>query len=172
MTANAVGGFLLAALCLTGMIVWWPGVGGWRRALSIRAKAGWRRLVFDLHGVVGFWTFAVLLMWGVTGGYFVFPQPFRAAITVFTPINAPSLVSVTADGVQGTAGPTPLPRRRPVTLGAKILRGFSNAHYGNFGGWVVKLLWVILGLAPVVLLSTALVMWYGRVLGPAMRRFF
>jgi uncharacterized iron-regulated membrane protein len=57
-------------------------------------------------------------------------------------------------------------------LGAKILRGFSNAHYGNFGGWVVKLLWVILGLAPVVLLSTALVMWYGRVLGPAMRRFF
>jgi uncharacterized iron-regulated membrane protein len=172
MTANAVGGFLLAALCLTGMIVWWPGVGSWRRALAIHARAGWRRLVFDLHGVVGFWTFAVLLMWGLTGGYFVFPQPFRAAITVFTPINAPSLVSVTAQGVQGTTGPGPLPRRRPVTLGAKILRGFSNAHYGNFGGWGVKLLWVILGFAPAVLFSTALVMWYIRVLGPAMRRFW
>ena len=31
MTANAIGGFLLAVICLTGMIVWWPGLGGWRR---------------------------------------------------------------------------------------------------------------------------------------------
>ena len=38
MTANAVGGFLIAALCLTGMIVWWPGLGSWRRALTIGCK--------------------------------------------------------------------------------------------------------------------------------------
>jgi uncharacterized iron-regulated membrane protein len=155
MTANAIGGFLTAALCLTGIIVWWPGLGTWRRALTIYANAGWKRFVFDLHNALGFWTFAVLLMWGLTGGYFVFPQPFRAAITLFTPIDAP----------RG------FPRRRPLTtLGARILRGFSLAHYGNFGGWGVKILWVILGLAPAVLFSTALVMWYSRVLAPAMRR--
>jgi uncharacterized iron-regulated membrane protein len=170
MTANAIGGFLIAALCLTGMIVWWPGVGSWRRALTIHAKVGWKRLVFDLHSAVGFWTFAVLLMWGVTGGYFVFPQPFRAAITFFTPIDAPRLLTATPDRLPSTTAPRPFPRRRPLTLGAKILRGFSFAHYGNFGGWGVKMLWVILGLAPAVLFSTALVMWWSRVVAPAMRR--
>jgi uncharacterized iron-regulated membrane protein len=173
MTANAIGGFLIAALCLTGLIVWWPGVGSWRRALTIYLNAGWKRFVFDLHGAVGFWTFAILLMWGLTGGYFVFPQPFRAAITVFTPIDAPPALRPAAPSPvssPNTAAPGPLRRRRPLTLGAKILRGFSNAHYGTFGGWGVKLLWVILGLAPAALFCTALLMWYSRVLAPAMRR--
>jgi uncharacterized iron-regulated membrane protein len=177
MTANAIGGFLLAALCLTGIVVWWPGIGSWRRALAIHANAGWRRFVLDLHSVVGFWTFAILLMWGLTGGYFVFPQPFRAAITLFTPIDAPPVLQASAPGVASAtpggfqnAAPRPRPRRRPLTLGAKILRGFSLAHYGNFSGWGVKALWVILGLAPVVLFSTALLMWSSRVLAPALRR--
>jgi uncharacterized iron-regulated membrane protein len=178
MTANAIGGFLIAALCLTGTIVWWPGLGSWRRALAIHANVGWKRFVFDLHGAVGFWTFAVLLMWGLTGGYFVFPQPFRAAIGFFTPLNAPpalqpaapSPLSATLDRFESAAGPKPLPRRRPLPLGARILRGFSLAHYGNFGGWGVKILWVILGLAPALLFSTALLMWCSRVLAPAMRR--
>jgi uncharacterized iron-regulated membrane protein len=170
MTANAVGGFLIAALCITGMIVWWPGLTSWRRALAIHANAGWKRLFFDLHSVVGFWTFSVLLMWGITGGYFVFPQPFRAAIAFFTPIDSPILQRAAPVGLQSTAAPRPFPRRRPLTPGARILRGFSLAHYGNFGGWGVKLLWVILGLAPAVLFSTALLMWFSRVLAPAMRR--
>jgi len=180
MTANAIGGFLIVALCLTGIIVWWPGLGNWRRALAIDANVGWKRFVFDLHGALGFWTFAVLLMWGLTGGYFVFPQPFRAAINFFAPIDAPpvlqpaapSLLSATPNRLQSTAGPTPRPlrRRRPLTLGGRILRGFSQAHYGTFGGWGVKILWVILGLVPFVLFSTALLMWSSRVLAPAMRR--
>jgi uncharacterized iron-regulated membrane protein len=171
MTANAIGGFLIAALCLSGIIVWWPGLGSWRRALAIRANAGWKRFVFDLHSVVGFWTFAVLLMWGLTGGYFVFPQPFRAAITLFTPINPPALLQPgTPNRSPSAVVGRPFPRRRPLTLGARILRGFSNAHYGTFGGWGVKVLWVILGLAPAVLFSTAVAMWYSRVLAPALRR--
>jgi uncharacterized iron-regulated membrane protein len=179
MTANAIGGFLLAALCLTGIIVWWPGLGSWRRALTMHAGAGWRRLVVDLHTVVGFWTFAILLMWGLTGGYFVFPQPFRAAIGFFTPITAPPVIQAVASvqggatlgGFPNTGDPKPLRRRVPLTLGARILRGFSNAHYGNFGGWGVKILWVILGLAPAVLLCSAVVMWSNRVAVPALQRW-
>jgi uncharacterized iron-regulated membrane protein len=178
MTANAIGGFLTAALCLTGIVVWWRGFGNWRGALTIQANVGWKRFIFDLHGALGFWTFAVLLMWGLTGGYFVFPQPFRAAIEIFTPINPPStlqpaaprLLSATPDHGSSTVVLNPRPRRRPLTLGGRILRGFSFAHYGNFGGWGVKMLWVILGLAPTVLFSTALLMWYSRVLAPAVRR--
>jgi len=174
MTANAIGGFLIAALCLTGIVVWWPGVAGWRRALGVHANAGWKRFVFDLHGAVGFWTFAVLLMWGVTGGYFVFPQPFRATINLFTPIYAPATFPLGASAAGNTRDRAPnnpiRPRRRPLTTGARILRGFSYAHYGNFAGWSVKALWVILGLAPAVLFSTALLMWWNRVVAPAVRR--
>lgn len=176
MTANAVGGFLTAALCLSGIVIWWPGVRSWRRALAVHANAGWKRFIFDIHNTVGFWTFAILLMWGLTGGYFVFPQPFRAAISLFTPVNAPLPFTVAqpgsgaAKGGPITATSRPFPRRRVVPLGARILRGFSYAHYGNFAGWPVKALWVILGLAPAVLFSSALVMWTNRVIAPMLRR--
>ncbi len=174
MTANAIGGFLLAALCLTGIIVWLPGFVTWRRALTIHANVGWKRLVFDLHGVVGFWSFAALLMWGITGGYFVYPQPFRAAVNLFAPVTfTPAAQLAGAGPVSQSPKPAALnlPRRpRVPPLGARILRGFSYAHYGNFGGWSVKTLWVMLGLAPAVLFSTALIMWCSRVVAPGMRQ--
>jgi uncharacterized iron-regulated membrane protein len=207
MLVNAVGGFLTAGVCLTGLVIWWPGIARWRRALTVRSGVGWKRLNFDLHSAVGFWTFGVLLMWGATGGYFVFPEPFRAVINYFTPINPPPLAAQpirvtaapkvvpnaapsststapsstasslgTAASSKATAAPPPAQapfprRRRPLTLGGKILRGFSFAHYGNFAGWPVKALWVLLGLAPVVLYGSALVMWWNRVLSPALRRW-
>ena len=180
MMANAIGGFLTALVCLTGLVIWWPGVAKWRRAMVVRAGVGWKRLMFDLHSAVGFWIFALLFMWGVTGGYFVFPQPFRAAIEYFTPIYPPPLPqsaqSTRTPRMQQTPqtdpGPSPLrPRqRRPQTLGQKILRTFSYAHYGNFAGWPFKVLWVILGLVPAILFFTGAVMWWNRIVSPAKRR--
>ena len=126
MTANAVGGFLLAALCLTGIIVWWPRFGSWRSALTIRKKLGWKRFIFDLHGVLGFWTFAVLLMWGLTGGYFVFPEPFRAAISSLYPDR-----STTAPAALNTR------RSNPAGIFVRSLRQLrrlgSQAFMGNSG---------------------------------------
>lgn len=156
MTANAIGGFLTAALCASGLVVWWPSAGNWRRAMTVETRVGWKRLNFDLHGAVGFWTFAILFVWGMTGGYFVFPDPFRAVIARFTPL-AP-------------AGPQFVHGKRVFTLGGKILRGFSYAHYGNFAGWGVKTAYVILGLAPAVLFVTGVVMWWNRVVRPWVRR--
>ena len=223
MMANAIGGFLTAAICLTGLVIWWPGITRWRRALIVTRGVGWRRLNFDLHSAVGFWTFALLFMWGMTGGYFVFPQPFRAVINYFTPIDAPlaprannatppanvtgaslrvsaaspiaSQASTAAQtpaatrtsasqagtaSVTGAARPTSAPvqspapfprrRRRPLTKGGKILQWFSFLHYGNFAGWTVKWLWFLLGLTPAILFGTAAIMWWNRVLSPALRR--
>ena len=197
---NAVGGFLTAAVCVTGLVIWWPGITRWRRALIVTGGVGWKRLNFDLHSAVGFWTFLILFMWGMTGGYFVFPEPFRAVINYFTPIDAPRLPAPQGTVPQGTvrqgaapqgnplragaasapqvvAGGTPVAprgpfprRRRPLTRGGKILQWFSFLHYGNFGGWPVKALWTLLGFAPVALYVTALVMWWNRVLSPALRR--
>jgi uncharacterized iron-regulated membrane protein len=177
---NGIGGYVFTAVCLTGLLIWWPGVGRVGRALMIKPSAGWRRFNWDLHSALGFWTFALLAMWGLTGAYFVYPQPFRSAIEVFTPINPPRLAQPTAaqssgkssPGVSTTPPPVPGGRRprRPPTTGQKILRGFSNAHYGNFGGWPVKVLWMILGCTPLVLLVTALILWWRRVVKPALAR--
>lgn len=165
--ANAVGGFLVAMMCVTGMVVWWPGIANWRRSMTLRRDVGWKRFNWDLHSAIGFWTVLLILMWALTGAYFVFPDPFRAAIGFFTPVNPPRLAPAVVATVSGfRRGPRP-----PLTTGQKILRGFSYAHYGNFGGWPVKALWVILGLAPPALFVTGLLMWWNRVLAPAARRW-
>jgi uncharacterized iron-regulated membrane protein len=179
--ANGVGGFLTAVMCLTGIVLWWPGIATWRRALWIRSNVGWKRLNWDLHTATGFWLFAILLMWGVTGAYFIFPDPFRAVVNYFTPIAPPPTPQV-ARAPQPSAAQPPSPAaagsktitiirvRRPRTKGEKILRGFSAAHYGNFGGWPLKVLYVLLGLAPAILFVTGVIMWWNRVLSPAARR--
>jgi uncharacterized iron-regulated membrane protein len=172
MTVNAIGGGLTAALAITGIVIWWPGVARWRRSLTLHRGAGWKRLTWDLHSAVGFWTFALLFMWGATGFYFVFPQPFRATVDFFAPVNPPRPPQV--QGSDGGSQPFPsFPRprrRRPLTLGGKILRSFSLAHYGNFAGWRTKALWMLLGLMPVALYFSALLMWWNRVLHPALLR--
>jgi uncharacterized iron-regulated membrane protein len=170
---NAIGGFLLSALCLTGLVVWWPGIANWRRGLTIRRGVGWKRLVFDLHSAAGVWTLAFLFMWGMTGGYFVFPEPFRATVNYFAPINPPRPPQRASAGASAPAPPMPQTgrQRRPLTTGGKILRGFSEAHYGTFGGWPVKTLWFLVGLAPLLLVATSLLMWWNRVLNPALRRW-
>ena len=201
MRINAIGGFLTAAVCVTGLVIWWPGITRWRRGLIVSSGVGWKRFNFDLHSALGFWTFLILFVWGMTGGYFVFPEPFRAAINYFTPIDAPRVAArpVTPEragetkapqvapgpaaltppgsapqamaGAAPKAAPAPLPRRRrPVTKGGRILQWFSLLHYGNFAGWKVKALWTLLGFAPAILFGTAVVMWWNRVLSPALRR--
>ena len=163
--ANAIGGFLTAMLCVTGMVVWWPGIANWRRSMSLRRDVGWKRFNWDLHSAVGFWTVSLILMWGLTGAYFVFPEPFRAVVGIFTTIDPPRPAQIVY------AAPPIRRPRRPPTTGQKILRGFSTAHYGTFGGWPVKALWVILGCAPPVLFVSGVLMWWNRVLHPAARRF-
>jgi uncharacterized iron-regulated membrane protein len=170
MSWNSIGGGLTALLCLTGLVVWWPGVANWRRNLVMRRGVGWKRMNWDLHSAVGFWSFALVFMWGTTGFYFVYPQPFRAAIEIFTPINPPRLQSASQPAPSFSTGTGPRRRRRPLTLGGKILRDFSSLHYGNFGGWPLKALWVLLGFVPVALLGSALIMWWNRVLWPVIRR--
>ncbi len=164
--ANAVGGFLTAMMCLTGMVVWWPGIANWRRSVTLRRDVGWKRFNWDLHSAIGFWTVSLILMWGLTGAYFVFPEPFRAVVGIFTTIDPPLPARTVS-----VAPPARRPRRPPPTTGQKILRGFSAAHYGTFGGWPVKALWVILGFAPPVLFATGMLMWWNRLLSPAARRF-
>jgi uncharacterized iron-regulated membrane protein len=80
---NGIGGAILALLCATGIIIWWPGIQSWRRALGVNWKARWVRINYDLHSAIGFWMLLFVLMWGATGAYFIFPQAVQNAFGLF-----------------------------------------------------------------------------------------
>jgi uncharacterized iron-regulated membrane protein len=53
---------LLILLSLSGIVLWWP-----RKIITIRWNASGRRINFDLHNAIGFYSFVFLLLFGVTG---------------------------------------------------------------------------------------------------------
>jgi uncharacterized iron-regulated membrane protein len=70
---NGIGAFSLLLLCLTGAVIWWPGIKHWRRSLTVAWGASFPRLNWDLHSALGFWFFGFVVMWGLSAVYFVFP---------------------------------------------------------------------------------------------------
>jgi uncharacterized iron-regulated membrane protein len=75
-TGLLVSGWLafgLLLLTLSGLILWWPGVQRWAAALVLTSRSSWRRLNWDLHTVVGFWSSALFIVVIVTGLDFAFP---------------------------------------------------------------------------------------------------
>ena len=73
---NGAGAILLTLLCLTGAVIWWPGIANWRRSLTVNWRASFARINWDLHNVLGVWCFLFLAMWGISAIYFSFPQVF------------------------------------------------------------------------------------------------
>ena len=43
-------------------------------------------------------------------------------------------------------------------------------HFGNFGGFGIRFVWLVAGLAPGVLAVTGLILWWTRVVAPRWRR--
>jgi hypothetical protein len=97
--------------------------------------------------MIGFWTYAFSLMWGITGVYVVFPAPFQRVVALFF---IPDLLN---------------PRRSPDE---RILRWMNYLHFGEFfaSDWPLKVVWVVVGLAPAFLFVTGALMWWNRVLRP------
>jgi uncharacterized iron-regulated membrane protein len=149
--------------------------------LTINFKSNWKRINWDLHSAVGFWTFAFFFMWSFTGVYLVFPMPFDAMINRFAPLDYYRLVSapppptpamVTLVRVADEV-PVPRPRRRRVihySFGDQVIRTLFGAHFGNFAGLKTRILWAALGLAPPFLFITGALMWWNRVLSREGRR--
>lgn len=146
---NAAGAVLWTMLGISGCVVWWPGIQSWRRSLTLARNVGWKRFNWDLHSAVGFWTSLMILMWGITGIYAALPAPFRAIVDYFDP---PS------DEFLG------------LRRGDRFLRGVSRTHFGNFDGTTIRVLWCVLGIAPVILFVTGVIMWWNRVVRPASKK--
>jgi uncharacterized iron-regulated membrane protein len=86
-TINGVGAMMLLGLCLSGVIIWWPGLPHWRRGFTVDFRRSWRRIAWDLHSATGICTVAFIAMWAVTGAYFAFPAPFRKAVDMVSPLT-------------------------------------------------------------------------------------
>jgi uncharacterized iron-regulated membrane protein len=152
-TINGAGALLVVALALTGLVVWWPGIASWRRSLIVHRGTGWRRVVWDLHSVIGFWSFGFILLFGLSGVYLGNPEPFQDL----------------ADRLRPFLG----------TEGSRIvddsLYWLAYLHFGRINGIgipcggpglcdsITKFIWAAFGLAPALMFVTGVVMWWNRV---------
>lgn len=110
-TVNGIGAICLTLLCVTGAILWWPGIARWRHSLSVNWRSSFARLNWDLHNAFGFWCSMFLLSWGISGIYFAFPQPFNALVDFLQPTGASN----------------------NLEYGQVALFWLSNLHFGRFG---------------------------------------
>ncbi len=199
-TINGIAAIIFTILCITGAVVWWPGIEKWKRSLWVNPKSGWKRINWDLHSAVGFWSFALVFMWATTGIFVVWPLPVQRLVNHISPLiqYAPpeDIEEPPAAALPAIAPPTaviaqPLPAppggaprgfgfgtgkgkgRRPEprrSAGDQFIRWLYWLHFGNFAGNKVKALWVALGLLPSLLFVTGTIMWWNRVLSPSARR--
>ena len=137
---NGFGAICLTLLCLTGAIIWWPGIAHWRRSLTVNLKASFARVNWDLHNALGFWCFLFVLLWGVSGIYFAFPDRFNAVVDFFEPPSATG----------------------KLRFGDLVLLWLSNLHIGRFNG-ITETLWTVLGLVPAALSFTGSFMCCHRI---------
>jgi uncharacterized iron-regulated membrane protein len=183
---NGVASIFVTLLCVTGFIIWWPGVKSWKRSLIVDPKANWKRLNWDLHSATGFWSFSLIFMWAATGVFLVFPLPFQKMVNHFSPLiqyqlidNSQPIPQTTfaqtdGDATGGYKGKGGKGRRTPPIIrrssGDIFLRWLYYLHFGNFAGVRTKIAWVALGLIPPFLFVTGALMWWNRVLSPSARR--
>jgi uncharacterized iron-regulated membrane protein len=146
---NGAGALLLTLICLTGAIIWWPGSSRWRRSMTLRWGINWRRFTWDLHSVLGFWMFILVLLWAVSGIYFGFPDAFNDAIERFRSHGADTATSRSLDAA---------------------IYWLVQLHFGRSFGLAIKILWAVLGLVPCGLFVTGGLMWWNRVLRRAIGR--
>lgn len=220
--AVGIGGVLLFVMAIIGLVLWWPGIRSWKRALRINWRSRWTGITFDLHRTFGFWCFLLVAMWGITGAYFIFPKPVHRAIKTLSsmssleqipsdwrvgdailpvddfidraqrmyPLDTLAYVYMDVDRPHGEVQVYMSPRPsvpmelledevvfQPATgavlmntssarwtAGERLSLGLYSVHFGDFGGWLVRVLWALLGLVPVVLVITGYAMWWNRTL--------
>jgi uncharacterized iron-regulated membrane protein len=132
---NGIGAFSMVLLCLTGSVIWWPGINHWRRGLTVNWKAHFGRINWDLHSALGFWCFLFLVVWGVSGIYLCFPAFFDP------------LYNFDSEG----------------RLASQTLSWLTDLHFGRFNG-LTRALWTVVGSVPAVLSFTGFFLCCRRVI--------
>jgi uncharacterized iron-regulated membrane protein len=87
MQVNGVGAALLMVLAVSGIVLWWPGLKVWARGFRVSVGRSWRRINFDLHSVIGFWTLFIVFWWALSGVYFAWYRQVSATIAFVSPLH-------------------------------------------------------------------------------------
>jgi uncharacterized iron-regulated membrane protein len=155
---NGAGALFLVALCLTGAVIWWPGAGRWRTSLWPNWKANWRKINWSLHSMLGFWLFAFVLLFGVTGFYVSFQATLNDWIDLIEPVTPENAGERWVDS---------------------LTYWLTFLHFGRFGGRfqgcgpicnaTFKVVWAVVGIAPAIMFVTGALIWWNRVLRKARR---
>lgn len=158
---NGLGAFAVLVSAGTGLVIWWPGIARWRRSLTLRRGVGWKRLTWDLHSAIGFWSFAFTVVFAVSGLYLSFPEYFHGFADWLDP---------------------------PAAVGGDYrfvddaLAWLAYSHFGRINGigipcsgpglcdQTTKAVWALFGAAPAAMFVTGAIMWWNRVLRPWRRR--
>jgi uncharacterized iron-regulated membrane protein len=140
---NGMLSLVMTVLVATGLVVWWPGSGRWKRSLQIKRSSGWRRFNWDLHSALGFYLFLFMMMWGVSGFYLGVPEPF-------------------SNFVDSISDPDAFLGERP---GDVVLLWLTRLHFGRWRNMpVLKAVWAVIGLVPALMFVTGVIMWWNRVI--------
>jgi len=97
---NGVGAVVLLILSVSGILLWWPGLKNWRRGMRLSFRHNWRRINFDLHHAIGFWTLLLVCWWSISGIYFAWYRQVVATVSLVSPLQgmlSPVVPSVSAD---------------------------------------------------------------------------
>jgi uncharacterized iron-regulated membrane protein len=152
---NGVGAFAVLALTVTGLAIWWPGIKTWRRSLTLRRGLGWKSLNWHLHSVIGFWGLGIILVFGLSGAYLVFPDSFQDIADWLEPPTA------------ANAG---------LRIGDWVIYWLAYLHFGRINGigipcrgpgicdQTTKAIWAVFGMVPAAMFVTGAIMWWNRVL--------
>ena len=152
---NGIGALFVLLVLFTGLLMWWPGTRRWKRSLSVHRGVGWRRTVWDLHGMVGLWCFGFMLILALSGAYLCFPEQVHVLADLVEPPTAENAGRRTVDS---------------------LLYWLAFLHFGRIDGiglvcsgpglcdQTVKALWAFFGLAPALMFATGATMWWNRVL--------
>lgn len=158
---NGILGLAVLFIAVTGAIIWWPGIRRWRRSLTLRRGLGWKRFTWDLHSAAGFWGFAIIVLFAISGVYLCFPQSFHAFADWLQP------VSVENEGAR---------------LVDDMLYWLAFLHFGRINGigipcsgpglcdQTIKAIWAVAGLLPAAMFVTGGIMWWNRVVKKWLRQ--
>ena len=158
---NSVGAVVTLVLVVTGIVIWWPGIRAWRRSLTLHQGVGWKRMTWDLHSMIGFWSLAFLALFALSGAYLGDPQPLQDLADRLEPLTA------------ANAG---------ARIGDRVIYWLAILHFGRINGigfpcggpgfcdQATKTVWALFGLAPAVMFATGAIMWWNRVLHPRLSR--
>lgn len=158
---NTFGALAVLLSAMTGLVIWWPGIQRWRRSLTLKRGVGWKRFNWDLHSAVGFWSFAFILVFALSGLYLCVPNTFADVADWLEPPT------------QSNAG---------IRFVDSFLYWLAYLHFGRINGigipcsgpgicdQSIKAIWAVFGAAPALMFVTGTIMWWNRVLGPWRRR--